>query len=219
MNGMRKFILLTVIALIGLTGPGVATIGPALAQEHVERSAAFIETLSADTIALLANDALSEEEMSDRFHNLFLERFAVNRIARFLLGRYRRNASAEELQEYVALVREVTINQWASLISDNFAGQTLEVQQAINVDTRDSGQAAAVVRTEIRDDGTLLARVDWIVASVGDVYKITNVTVAGVSLLTTNRDEYEQVLRSNDGSLAALNALLRDRRDAMVSGN
>ena len=215
----RLIVLSAVLGLTGLIGSGPMAAGPAIAQSHVEPSAEFIKSLSVDTIALLESDELTDEQIRQEFHEMFVDRFAVNTISRFLLGRNWRNASDEELQEYMALVEAVTINQWSTLVSDNFAGQTIEVVRAINIDTPNPRQKAALVRTEILDDGELLARVDWTVASVGDVYKITDVTVSGVSLLTTQRDEFEQVLRSNGGSLSALNALLRERRDTSAPVN
>ena len=200
------------LAIFGL-GAVMMAATPAVAQVHVERSVQFIEDLSTDTIALLKNESLTDEERRDRFYALFVDRFAVNTIGRFLLGRSWRTASEAERREYMALFQDVTVNQWSSLVSENFTGQTISVMRAINVDTPNPRQKAALVRTEILDGDDVLALVDWTVASVGDVYKITDVTVSGVSLLTTQRDEFEQILRTNNGNVSALNALLRQRRE------
>lgn len=212
MGRARKLIVLLAVSIIAVGGIFAARPGQAVAQEHVERSAQFIQDLADDGVALLRSNTLTEIEIRERFHLLFVDRFAVNTIARFLLGRNARNATPEELQEYVSLFEEVTVNQWSKMISTNFTDQDIQVQRAINVETPDGRQKAALVRTDVIDDGDVVARVDWIVTSVGNIYKVSDVTVSGISLLATQRDEFNQVLRANGGSVAELNALLRDRR-------
>ncbi len=212
MNRTQKLTVLIVATFLAVGGAFAALPGKAVAQEHVDRSAQFIQDLADDGVALLRSETLTETEIRDRFHLLFVDRFAVNTIARFLLGRNARGASPEDLREYVSLFEEVTVNQWSKMISTNFTDQDIEVQRAINVDTPSERQKAALVRTDVIDDGDIVARVDWVVTSVGDIFKVSDVTVSGVSLLATQRDEFNQVLRANGGSVAELNVLLRGRR-------
>ena len=212
MSRTRSLIVLFAIVLVGVGGTFAWQPGQAMAQDHVDRSAQFVQDLADDGIALLRSESLTEDQIRERFHLLFVDRFAVNTIARFLLGRNARGASSEDLSEYVSLFEEVTVNQWSKMISNNFTDQDIEVQRAIDVATPNASQKAAMVRTDIIDDGDVVARVDWIVTSVNDIYKISDVTVSGVSLLATQRDEFSQVLRANGGSVAGLNELLRERR-------
>ncbi len=57
-------------------------------------------------------------------------------------------------------------------------------------------------------------RLDWRVANKGDVYKITDVLVAGVSMANTYRDDFSSVMRREGfaGLLAELRLRSKDIR-------
>jgi phospholipid transport system substrate-binding protein len=73
----------------------------------------------------------------------------------------------------------------------------------------------AMVNTEIgRPDAQQPAKVTWQLAKTPNGYKITDVSIEGVSQALTYRQEFESVISQNGGQLSALTQQLRDKAKA-----
>ncbi len=198
-----------------VTGPLVALIiavSPAHADEHLSASSDFIRTLADRAISTLTAAGITTESRRDKFRDLFRESFAINGIARFVLGRYWRGASEADRTEYMALFEDVIVNTWADRFSE-YSGQEFTVQDAVNAPSAHQAERVAIVRSTFFTDPTTPVRIDWRVASRGDIYKITDVSVEGISMANTQRDEFASVIRKNSGELSALLDILRQKRD------
>ena len=75
---------------------------------------------------------------------------------------------------------------------------------------RGGDDSDTVVRSEIVSPGFPEVRVDWRVRRTGGAYRIVDVTVEGVSLAITQRDEFAAVIRSNGGQVEGLLSALRE---------
>ena len=200
-------VLHLVLALV--VGFAPATI---LAQDHVAGSATFIQRLAENAAISLSDESLGPAEREGGFRRLFTDNFAVGSIARFSLGRYWRGASSAQRKEYLALFEDVIITTWASQFSQ-FDGQRVEVSQAIDAKSPRADENAALVRSAIHVNNSTAIRVDWHVANKGDIYKITDILVEGISMVTTQRDEFVSVVRANGGTINDLLSMLREQRD------
>lgn len=204
---MRRIpgILVSVLLVVGISS------APANAQDHVSSSAQFVRDLAVHAVAGLSDDSLTTDQREARFRQLFTESFAVGGIARFSLGRYWRSASTTEREEYLKLFEDVIVATWAGQFSA-YDGQRVEIGKAIDAKSPRADENAALVRSRIHVGNTSSIRVDWRVANKGDVYKITDVLVEGISMVTTQRDEFAAVIRQNGGNMNGLLAMLRERR-------
>ena len=185
---------------------------PAAADQHLERSTEFIRSLADRAITTLTAEDLSAEIRRQQFRNLFREGFAINGIARFVLGRYWRRASEPDRTEYLALFEDVIVNTWADRFSE-YSGQKFVVQDAVDAPSAHQAEQVAIVRSTFFTDPQTPIRIDWRVASRGDIFKITDVSVEGISMANTQRDEFASVIRQNSGEISALLDILRQRRD------
>jgi phospholipid transport system substrate-binding protein len=198
-----------------ITGPLVALIiavSPAHADDHLAASADFIRSLSDRAITILTTEGITAESRREQFRSLFREGFAINGIARFVLGRYWRSAPEACRTEYMALFEDVTVNTWADRFSE-YSGQEFTVQDAVNAPSAHQDERAAIVRSIYFSDPRTSVRIDWRVTNRGDIYKITDVSIEGVSMATTQRDEFSSVIRSNGGQIKPLLDILRKKRD------
>lgn len=198
-----------------VTGPLVALIiavSPAHADAHLDASADFIRSLADRAITTLTAEGITSESRRDKFRDLFREAFAINGIARFVLGRYWRSASEADRTEYLALFEDVIVNTWADRFSE-YSGQEFTVQDAVNAPSAHQAERVAIVRSTFFTDPTTPVRIDWRVASRGEIYKITDVSVEGISMANTQRDEFASVIRTNSGQISALLDVLRQKRD------
>ena len=121
-------------------------------------------------------------------------------VARLILGRHWRTASAEQQEEYLELFRAFALHTLASRL-DVYGGQDFEITGAKVV-----GRDDALVSTRILSDGPPVA-VDWRVRQRDDDSMVAiDVIVEGVSLIVTQRSEFGAVIerRGLDGLLAEL---------------
>ena len=192
------------LAFFVSTAPQIAA-----AQSHVDGAEQFIRDLAHHAVATLSEDAISAEERQTQFRELFQEGFAVSGIARFALGRHWRSASPAEREEYLGLFEDAIVTSWAHRL-EAYSGEKIEILDARDIPTNGK-EKAAIVRAMIWTSPTSPVRVDWRVATDGEIYKVTDVVIAGVSMANTHRDEFAAVIRSNGNKISALNEVLRER--------
>lgn len=200
---------------IAIAAPLIALIivvAPARADQHLTASSEFIQSLADRAITTLTAEGQTSEMRREQFRGLFREGFAINGIARFVLGRYWRRATEADRTEYLALFEDVVVTTWADRFS-GYSGEKFEVQQAVDTPSAHESERVAIVRSIFFTDPTTQVRIDWRVASRGDVYKITDVMVEGISMANTQRDEFSSVIRNNSGEISALLDILRKKRD------
>ncbi|MBT3399995.1 MAG: ABC transporter substrate-binding protein [Rhodospirillaceae bacterium] len=184
----------------------------ARADQHLDASVSFIKTLSERAISTLTDTDISGQERRTQFRNLFREGFAVDGIARFALGRYWRSASKQEREEYLVLFEDVIVNTWADRFS-LYSGQAFEVRNASNEPTN-GPEKVALVSSLFFTSPTSPVRIEWRVASQGEIIKIVDVKLEGISMANTQRDEFNSVIRNGGRNLSALLARLRKMRDS-----
>ena len=78
---------------------------------------------------------------------------------------------------------------------------------------RPEGDNASVVQSQIAlaNSNQPPVRVDWRVTGHGNAYKISDVTVEGVSMALTQRQEFASVIQRGGGQLDALLKVLREK--------
>jgi phospholipid transport system substrate-binding protein len=166
----------------------------------------FIADLGARAINVLTSTS-SETERERQFRGLFEEGFDVNEIARFVLGPYWRTATDVQRAEFIRLFENYVVHAY-TVRFNAYAGQQLKVLGA-----RPEGDNAWVVQSQIAlpNSNQPPVRVDWRVTKHGDTYKIADVTVEGVSMALTQRQEFASVIQRNGGQLEALLKVLREK--------
>lgn len=198
----------TILAALSL---GLVMMQPAAAVPEAEVIAGaeqFIESLADEAINTLTTDNLTTDARRDGFREMLNDGFAVNGIARFVMGRYWRQASDEQRDEYLALFEQVIVSVWADRFTE-YSGQRFEIVESAMAQSARSDEQATLVRTLFWTAPDAPVRIDWRVASNGELYKITDVLIEGVSMAQTYRDEFASVMR-RDG-VSGLISDLRER--------
>jgi phospholipid transport system substrate-binding protein len=195
-----RFAARVVVILIVLAGalPGAA--------RAANDPAGFIADLGARAINVLTSTS-SEAERERQFRALFEEGFDVNEIARFVLGPYWRTATDAQRAEFIKLFETYVVHAY-TVRFNAYAGQQLK-----GLGARPEGDNAWLVQSQIAlpNGNQPPVRVDWRVTKHGDTYKISDVTVEGVSMALTQRQEFASVIQRNGGQLEALLKVLREK--------
>ncbi|MGI9386091.1 MAG: MlaC/ttg2D family ABC transporter substrate-binding protein, partial [Methyloligellaceae bacterium] len=178
-----------------------------LAQTKSDGPKAFVTQLGERTIGFLSKENGTRESREHQLRDLLREGFAVDRIGRFVLGKYRRTAQPEKVQEFVKVFEDYIVSLYASQFT-RYGGETFEVQRVVKSSrARDS----MVVTKILPADGREPLRLDFQVRRIGDEFKIMDVRIEGVSMILAQRDEFSAYIGKNNGSVDALISALRQR--------
>jgi len=157
-----------------------------------------------DSVLKLARDqSLSQEQFKQRLSAIAQRDFDTPRIAQFVLGRYWRSASEPERQQFVQAFEAYMVQVYATRFRQ-YSGAQFRV-----TGERQEGNTS-VVTTEIAN-GDKPAKVIWQVAKTPDGYKITDVSIEGISQALTYRQEFGSVIEQHDGRVSALTEQLRQK--------
>ena len=172
----------------------------------------FITNLVNEALKALQNKQMSQEDRAKDFRQLLDQNFDMQRISRFVLGRYWKEASDQDRQRFLQLFEEYVVRSYAQRFSE-YSGETVKVTSQ-----RPEGETTVLVQSEIlRPSGSPPAKVDWRVHKDGDSFKIVDVDVEGVSMIVTQREEFSSVIQRN-GGVAGLNRELEEKLAAGDTG-
>jgi phospholipid transport system substrate-binding protein len=204
---MRFFAALALFVVVVLPASN------AVADSHVEKSEAFIRSLADRALDNITNESLTPEQRSENFRLLFREGFAVEGIAKWVTGRYWRNATTTEREQYLVLFEDVVVGEWSDRLFSQYDGQRFEIVSGTDATPPNSQEKVALIKSNIYTDATTAIAIEWRVSSVGDLMKITDVKADGLSLAQTQRDDFTSHASKNGRRFSAIIAKLREKSD------
>ncbi len=193
----RRFVLSAI--LVSLAGTG----GAAFAAAQTGEASEFIRRLGNRALASLAVPGISLEEREARLRGILREAFDMPFIGLFVLGRFWRQASAEQRISYLGLFTEYVLRIYSARLG-GYAGESLTV-----ISERPAGAKDIIVRTRIDGPSAAPIEADWRVRVSENRLRIVDVMVGGVSMVVTQRSEFAAVIQRN--GLDGLLAVLRER--------
>ena len=127
------------------------------------------------------------------------------------VGRDWRQASKEQREKLVEEFRTLLVRTYSNALT-TYRDQTIDYKP---LRARD-GDTDVTVRTEVRQPGARPVSIDYSLEKQGDEWKVYDVVVAGVSLVTNYRSSFSNEIRSTgiDGLISSLedkNAQLKDK--------
>jgi len=184
--------------------------GAASAQDtSASEAEAFVESNAQRVIETLQALQAGERDLDEvraEFRDRIDRLADVERITNFVLGRYRRTASEEDLAAFRETFREYAISVYETELT-NYAGQTLSVTGSV---TRSPGDY--VVRSEVTGgpDGRTYD-VNWRVLESDGELQVLDAQVFGVWLAQTQREQILSIIGNNRGQVSAATEALNDR--------
>ena len=195
---LRRSVLTAAFAMLaGLLVPSI----PAAAAAD---PAAMISTLGSRALEVLGKGA-TQAQRTERFRELLREDFDVPGIARFVLGRYWNTATEEQRGEYVKLFEDYIAIAYATRLAE-YTGETFKV-----TGSRPDADGAIVSSQIVRPGGAAPVKVDWRLTGRNGLYKISDVSVDGISMAVTQRSEFASVIQHNGGQVQGLITMLREK--------
>lgn len=156
----------------------------------VDSAVQHIENLGEQALSTLRQSGIPLAEREAAFATILREGFDLPLIAKFVLGKYWRQAGKDQRQDYLEAFSEYVITTYARRLG-GFSGQSFSV-----VGTKVAGEKKdVVVTTRIEQGGGAPIQAGWRVRQINGKPKIIDVLVEGVSMVVTQRQEFGSVAR------------------------
>jgi phospholipid transport system substrate-binding protein len=162
---------------------------PARAASSTEASA-YIQNLGDSALQIISNKKSSREQKQAALEKIFAGNVDFPWVGRFVLGRYWREASEAQKARYQEHYKKFLILHYTSRFSD-YTGGTFKVTSV-----RDDGDNEYTVGMQLHADDASSDPVfiEYRVRKEEKSFKIFDVIVEGVSMLTTQRSEFASVI-------------------------
>ena len=197
---IRKIIILCSVFFL--------SISPVMAEKSPEAEA-FVMDVSNRVIDILSYTSTTEKE--DAFRTLLNEKANLKRIAAFTLGKYRRQLSPAELQEFQSLFESMITKVYANRLG------TYEDQQIIVLGS-EKKKKDYLVETELRfKDGSDPIAIVWRLRQEKDG-RITlfDLRVFGIWMALEQRETFLSILKNNNEDF---DVLLDNLRQQIATGS
>jgi len=167
----------------------------------------LVNSLVSDGLGIVAEAQASDGQRQDKFRALLDQGFDIPRISRFVLGRFWNGATDEQRQTFNKLFEDWVVQTYSSRFK-SYQGQTIKV-----TGTSAESETTTLVSSQlVNPNGAPPAQIDWHVHKNPDGgYRIVDVSVDGVSMALTQRDENAAIADRNGGTIVALNNALQQK--------
>jgi phospholipid transport system substrate-binding protein len=188
--------------LLGL-GLSLLSVLPAFAQE--DSPDALIKKVTEEVLTIVRQDSDIQQGNTDKAVALIetrvLPHFDFQRMTALAMGRDWRKASPDQQRQLVDEFQTLLVHTYSNALT-GYKDQTVRYKPSVTP----AGDGDTVVRTEILQSGGKPIQLDYSVEKSPDGWKIYDVIVAGVSLVTNYRDAFTQEVRANgiDGLIKML---------------
>ena len=166
--------------------------------DRIVDSQRLVVSLYDDLVATSIKE-LSTNEQKTELEKLFQKYVDIPIIARAVLGRSWRDANTDQRTKFVYAFKNYVSNKYGRQFSE-FKGTTLEIVKSRDTLTK----AGVLVSTVVVVPGNPSLKVVWQVSDGSGSLKVIDLRVEGVSMLSTERQEFRSRLKKFGGSLDEL---------------
>jgi phospholipid transport system substrate-binding protein len=168
-----------------------------------DNASAFVKETGEKLVAVV-NSPGTPAEKRPRLTQIISQAVDVDGVARFCLGRYWRQATPQQQQQYLSLFHEVLVTNITGKLGE-YQGVTFTVGR-----TRTEGDNE-VVSTVVTRPNNPPTNVDWVISNPNTHPQIIDVIAEGTSLRLTQRSDYASYLAHNNNNINALITAMRNQ--------
>ncbi|MBR0652842.1 ABC transporter substrate-binding protein [Roseomonas terrae] len=175
------------------------------AQVDPARATAFIQGAGNELVTAINDPRLDLATRRERVAATLRRTIDIEGTGRFILGRYLRQASPAELQEYIRLFDDIIVRNLSARFGE-YRGVRFSLGRSQQRTEED-----VLVNTIVERPNTPAFSLDWRVSEVNGQPRVVDVIAEGTSLRLTTRSEYSAVIQRNGGRVAALLDAMRNQ--------
>ena len=163
--------------------------------DRVVGSQQLVENLYSELVATSLKE-LTNEQQQGELKKLFKKYVDVAIIARAVLGKGWRAANSDQRKRFIYAFETYVSNKYGRQFSE-FKGTKLEIVKSRDTLTK----AGVLVSTEVVVPGNTPLKVVWQVSDGSGSLKLIDLRVEGISMLSTERQEFRSKLKKFNGSI------------------
>lgn len=178
---------------------------PLAASAEVNAPDALVKSVTNDVLAIVRQDKEIQSGNTQRAIDLVeqkvLPHFDFTHMTRLAVGRDWRQASAQQQKTLTDEFRTLLVRTYSNALT-SYKNQTI-VFRPTRLQPSDT---EATVRSEVRQPGAQPVAIDYSLEKLGEEWKVYDVVVGGVSLVTNYRESFGSEVRSAgiDGLIKSL---------------
>jgi phospholipid transport system substrate-binding protein len=194
--------MLRTIAATLLLLPFVLVASPVHAQEAPD---ALVKRVAEETLSAIRADkelqAGNPAKVKQLIESKLLPHFDTARMTALAMGRNWRAATPEQQKRLTEEFQTLLIRTYSNALT-NYRDNTMNYKPL----RANPGDTEVIVRTEVTRPGQAPVQIDYSMEKTPEGWKAYDVVVAGVSLVTNYRDEFNDVIKSSgvDGLIKTL---------------
>ena len=152
----------------------------------------YVNTLGNTALGIISGKAGKNEKQA-QLEKLFSESVDIPWVGRFVMGRFWREATDEQKKKYLSEYQNFVVKHYASRFTEYSSG-SFKI-----TGSKDDGDGEFVINMQMTsgEAGAEPVAVDYRVRSEKGKFKVFDIIVEGVSMITTQRSEFASVLSNN----------------------
>ena len=163
--------------------------------DRIIQSQQLVENLYKDLVATSMKE-LSIDEQKIELKNLFQKYVDIPIIARAVLGKSWRQANSDQRKRFISAFKTYVSHKYGRQFSE-FKGTKLEITKSRDTLTK----AGVLVSSIVMVPGNPSLKVVWQVSDGSGSLKLIDLRVEGISMLSTERQEFRSKLKKFEGSI------------------
>ena len=164
----------------------------------------FISKLTSDASKILASNFDKDQKMLNLI-SLAEKNVDIDGIGMYTLGKYRKNLSEDNLNEYKKLFREYFLKSFSSRLSE-YTDPKINVLSEEIINKKYTIVFSVLEADEKRPE----IKIDWRVYTINPQKPLVrDLIIEGLSLARTQREEFNSVIQNGDGDIQILFSNLR----------
>jgi phospholipid transport system substrate-binding protein len=188
MNMLRGLALSFVVCVASLVMSGASY------AKSTDDAKAYVNNVATQALSIIKTDT-GKDAKKKKLEKLFAESVNLSWIGKFVMGRYWRQATDDQKKRYTQEYERFILHHYTSRFTEYTSGSFTIT------DAKDDGNNEYTVNMSLKDDtkkNEPPVLVDYRVRKEGSGFKIFDVIVEGVSMITTQRSEFASVLAKHD---------------------
>mgnify|MGYP001238009169 FL=1 len=161
---------------------------------------------TADRASEALNKRQSKEEKMEILKTIAKETVDMRGIGFYSLGKYRKNMSDQQKEEYLEVFTKYFLKTFSSRLAE-YTDPRIRVDSQKKLSDKYTMVSSTLLATEDKPE----VKIDWrVVTKDPDNPLIIDVVIEGVSLAKVQKEEFNSIIQSNDGEMNALFKNLKD---------
>lgn len=178
--------ILMILVIISLA----AALHPAYAQEE-QRAVAYVDEIGKQVLTVL-NSAAPEEEKQKQFRQLFSDNVDIPWMGQFVLGRVWADANEDQRSRYLSAYRDYLLAKYTHNFTE-YAGSNYRITGARK---QADSQYMVNMQVESPNANAQSTLAGYRVRIDHGQFKIIDIIIEGISLITTQRSEFTSAVQS-----------------------